>query len=146
MSNHKVSQVLKVALADTYVLYLKTHGFHWNVEGRDFNTLHTMFEGQYNDMWMAVDQIAERIRALGEYAPGSYAQMIEVATITEATKVPDSTEMLEELVSGNEALVKSLKKAFEVSTEAGDDATADMMIERVQIHEKQIWMMRSMLK
>lgn len=144
MSN--VSEHLQNVLADTYSVYLKTHSFHWNVEGLHFNTLHTMFEEQYTDMWTAIDEIAERIRALDDYAPKSYSDMARITSIAEETAIPGAIDMVRQLVKDNETLVATLNKAFQIADEAGDDATADMIIARIQIHEKSIWMMKSLLK
>ncbi len=141
----KIADGLSRVLADTYTLYLKTHNFHWNVTGPQFNTLHTMFETQYTELAMAVDLIAERIRALGHYAPGSYKQYSKLSTIAEAEDVPTATEMLKQLVEGHEAVAKTARKVFPLAEKADDQPTADLMTERLQIHEKTAWMLRSML-
>ncbi len=133
-------------LADSYTLYLKTHNFHWNVTGPMFNTLHLMFEGQYNELWTAVDLIAERIRSLGFPSPGSYADFAELTTIKEAKGVPKAMEMIKQLVEGHEAVVRSARKVFPTAEEAGDEATCDLLTQRIQLHEKTAWMLRSLLE
>lgn len=137
---------LEKALADTYTLYLKTHNFHWNVTGPMFNTLHTMFMEQYNEMWTAVDELAERIRALGQFAPGSYAQFAKLTKIREAEDVPKAEAMIAQLVEGHETVVRTLREAFPAAEEGGDEATADLLTQRLAIHEKTAWMLRSMLQ
>ena len=132
-------------LADTYTLYLKTHNFHWNVTGPMFNTLHLMFEQQYTEMAMAVDGIAERIRALGEFAPGSYAVFGKLTRVEEATNVPDAEEMMRQLVKGHETVVRTAREAFPRAGEVGDEPTCDLLTQRMQVHEKAAWMLRSML-
>ena len=140
-----IAEGLSALLADTYTLYLKTHNFHWNVTGPMFNTLHLMFETQYNELALAVDQIAERIRALGERAPGSYAEFAKLSTIKEASGTPDAKNMIRQLVEGNEAVVKTAREIFPTSDEAGDESTADLLTQRLQTHEKTAWMLRSLL-
>lgn len=132
-------------LADSYTLYLKTHNFHWNVTGPQFNTLHLMFEQQYTELATAVDEIAERIRALGEPAPGSYKQFAKLTRIEEEDKVPDAETMLRQLVIGQETIVRTAREMFPVVDKAADEPTADLLTQRMQIHEKNAWMMRSML-
>jgi starvation-inducible DNA-binding protein len=132
-------------LADTYTLYLKTHNYHWNVTGPMFNTLHLMFEVEYNELWLAIDLIAERIRSLGEFAPGSYAQFAELSSIAEADGVPSAEEMLADLVAGHEAVLRTARAAFAVADAASDQPTADLVTQRLQVHEKTAWMLRSML-
>ena len=132
-------------LADTYTLYLKTHNFHWNVKGPMFNTLHLMFETQYTELAIAVDEIAERIRALGVAAPGSYAQFAERTNIVEETGVPTVEEMLAQLVRDQETVARTARSVFPVASEAGDEPTADLLTQRMQIHEKTAWMLRSMI-
>ncbi|MGE3921147.1 MAG: Dps family protein [Gammaproteobacteria bacterium] len=141
-----IANGLSKLLADTYTLYLKTHNFHWNVKGPMFNTLHIMFEQQYNEMAMAVDSIAERIRALGFPAPGSYAQFQKLTSIKEEIKVPKAKVMIQQLVQGNEAVVRTARELFTHVSEAGDEATADLLTERMEVHEKAAWMLRSMLE
>ena len=132
-------------LADTYTLYLKTHNFHWNVTGPLFNTLHLMFETQYNELALAVDEIAERIRALGHPAPGSYAAYAKLSSIPEEEGVPSATEMIRQLVAGQEAVVRTAREVFPTAEQAGDEPTADLLTQRMQVHEKTAWMLRSLL-
>ena len=132
-------------LADTYTLYLKTHNFHWNVTGPLFNTLHLMFETQYNELALAVDLIAERIRALGLPAPGSYAQFAQLTRIQEETRVPKAEEMILQLVKDQEAVVRTARSIFPAVEKASDEPTADLLTQRMQVHEKTAWMLRSML-
>ena len=132
-------------LADTYTLYLKTHNYHWNVTGPLFNTLHLMFETQYNELWVAVDLLAERIRSLGVFAPGSYAQFADLTVIPEADGVPSAEQMIADLVAGHEAVARTARKVFPAIERAGDESTADLLTQRLQEHEKTAWMLRSML-
>jgi starvation-inducible DNA-binding protein len=132
-------------LADSYTLYLKTHNFHWNVTGPMFSTLHLMFETQYNELALAVDQIAERIRALGFFAPGSYAAYGELTSITESVGVPAAEQMIRELVAGHEQVARTAREVFPVADGAGDQPTADLLTQRLQVHEKTAWMLRSLL-
>jgi starvation-inducible DNA-binding protein len=141
-----ITEGLSRVLADTYTLYLKTHNFHWNVTGPMFNTLHLMFETQYNELALAVDLIAERIRALGHPAPGSYKAYSKLSSIAEADGVPAAEEMIKQLVEGHEAVAKTARKVFPAAAKADDQPTADLMTERLQIHEKTAWMLRSMLE
>ncbi len=141
----KISSGLSQLLADSSILYLKTHSFHWNVEGPMFNTLHVMFMEQYTELWNALDLIAERIRALGEYAPGSYKQYTKIASLTETDKVPNATGMIEQLLEGHEAVARTARAVFPAAEKGGDEATADLLTQRIQIHEKTAWMLRSML-
>jgi starvation-inducible DNA-binding protein len=133
-------------LADTYTLYLKTHNYHWNVTGPMFNTLHLMFEAQYTELALAVDLIAERIRALGFPAPGSYAQFARMSVIAESETVPPAQEMVADLVKGQEAVVRTARKVFPTAEKARDEATTDLLTQRMQLHEKTAWMLRSMLE
>jgi len=142
----KIAEGLSRLLADTYTLYLKTHNFHWNVTGPMFNTLHLMFETQYNELALAVDEIAERIRALGVFAPGSYKQYANLTTISEETTVPSAEEMIAQLVKGQEAVVKTARSVFPLADKAGDEPTADLLTQRMQVHEKTAWMLRSMIQ
>ncbi|WP_300298848.1 Dps family protein [Ferrovibrio sp.] len=142
----KIADGLSRLLADTYTLYLKTHNYHWNVEGPMFQTLHTMFETQYNELALAVDLIAERIRALGHYAPGSYAQYAKLSSIKEETGVPSAQDMIKNLVKGNEAVSKTAREMFPVVEKSSDEPTADLLTQRMQIHEKTAWMLRSLLE
>lgn len=132
-------------LADTYTLYLKTHNFHWNVTGPQFNSLHLMFEGQYTELALAVDLIAERIRALGEPAPGSYSAYARLATIAEADGVPDATEMVRMLAQDQLAVVRTARSVFPLADEAHDEPTCDLLTQRMQVHEKTAWMLRANL-
>ena len=132
-------------LADSYTLYLKTHNFHWNVTGPLFNTLHTMFEEQYTELATAVDEVAERIRALGIKAPGSYQELANLTRIEEARGVETAEEMIRQLVVGQEAVVQTARAAFPAADDANDEPTADLLTQRMQIHEKNAWMLRSML-
>ena len=140
-----VSTELGRVLADTYTLYLKTHNYHWNVTGPMFNTLHLMFQEQYNELWVAIDLIAERIRSLGAFAPGSYAEFARLTSITEAEGIPTAEEMLAALVAGHEAVVRTARTVFAAAESAGDQSSADLLTQRIQIHEKTAWMLRSML-
>ena len=133
-------------LADSYTLYLKTHNFHWNVTGPMFNTLHTMFMDQYTEIWNALDEIAERIRALGFYAPGTYKEFAKLASIQETEGVPNAQEMIKELVKGQEAVSKTARTIFPLVDKAADEPTADLLTQRMQIHEKNAWMLRSLLE
>lgn len=141
----KIAEGLSRLLADTYTLYLKTHNFHWNVTGPMFQTLHIMFETQYTELSTAVDTIAERIRALGFPAPGTYKQFNELTSISEAEGVPNAEEMIRSLVEGQEAVVRTARSIFPIADEAHDEPTADLLTERMQIHEKTAWMLRSLL-
>lgn len=129
--------------ADTYTLYLKTHGYHWNVEGPHFQQLHIQFMEQYTEMWTAVDELAERIRALGYYAPGSYAQIAQISQIPEEDGQPDWKEMVQNLARGHEMVAKTAREVLRIAEEAGDDATADVVAPRVTLHEKTAWMLRA---
>lgn len=141
----QIAEGLSRLLADTYTLYLQTHNFHWNVTGPMFQTLHLMFETQYNELALAVDQIAERIRALGFRAPGTYAEFAELASIKEAKGTPNATQMIELLVEGQEAVARTARSIFPVVDEAHDEPSADLLTQRMQIHEKTAWMLRSLL-
>lgn len=143
MSSKTVADALQKALADTFVLYFKTHSFHWNVTGASFKGLHDMFEEQYTDMWEAIDEIAERIRALGEYAPNNHSELMKIASLRESSQTPDADSMCEALSEDNQAITKTLYSAMKIAEEEGDEATADLMIERVQFHEKSAWMLSS---
>ena len=133
-------------LADTYTLYLKTHNFHWNVTGPMFQTLHLMFETLYNEQWLAVDLVAERIRALGAPAPGTYEQMTALTSITKSNGLPKATDMIRELVEGQETVARTARQLFKVAEAANDQPTCDMLTQRMQIHEKNAWMLRSLLE
>ena len=137
---------LSALLADTYTLYLKTHNFHWNVTGPMFNTLHLMFEGQYTELAMAVDVIAERIRALGATAPGSYAAFARLATVQDAPMTPPAAlEMIRILADDQEAVVRTARRVFPTADAAHDEPTADLLTQRMQVHEKNAWMLHAML-
>jgi starvation-inducible DNA-binding protein len=133
-------------LADSYTLYLKTHNYHWNVTGPQFTTLHTLFETHYTELALAVDQIAERIRALGHRAPGSYREFAELTSIEEEDDRPDAREMIRRLVAGQEAVVRTARGIFPITEDAADEPSADLLTQRMQIHEKNAWMLRSLLE
>ena len=141
----QIASGLSKLLADSYTLYLKTHNFHWNVEGPQFNTLHLMFEQHYTELALAVDEIAERIRALGVKAPGSYSAFAKLTSIDEASGEESAEEMIRQLVLGQEAVVRTARTALKPTAAAGDEPTADLLTQRMQIHEKNAWMLRSML-
>jgi starvation-inducible DNA-binding protein len=141
----KIAEGLSRLLADTYTLYLKTHNFHWNVTGPMFNTLHLMFEQQYNELALAVDAIAERIRALGVPAPGTYKEFAKLSSIPEADGVPAAEDMIRQLVEGQEAVVRTARAIFPITDAANDEPTADLLTQRMQTHEKTAWMLRAML-
>ena len=141
-----IAKSLSALLADTYSLYLKTHGFHWNVTGPMFNTLHLMFETQYNELWTAADLIAERIRALDVYAPGSYSQFGKLTSIREETGIPDWKGMTQQLVEGHEACARTARGTFKLADKADDQPTAHLATQRMEYHEKTAWMLRSLLK
>ncbi len=132
-------------LADSFTLYLKTHNFHWNVTGPMFNTLHVMFMDQYTELWNALDMIAERIRALGVKAPGSFHEFGQLTVIQESHGTPNATQMIEQLLAGQEAVAKTARSLFEAVDAAHDEPTADLLTQRIQIHEKNAWMLRSLL-
>jgi len=142
----KIADGLSRLLADTYTIYLKTHNFHWNVTGPMFNTLHLMFEQQYNELALAVDLIAERIRALGHPAPGTYADYARLSSIKETPGVPKAEQMIALLVEGQEAVVRTARSIFPIAEEARDEPTADLLTQRMQIHEKNAWMLRVLLE
>jgi starvation-inducible DNA-binding protein len=145
-SHEATAKALAALLADTYTLYLKTHNYHWNVTGPMFTTLHTMFETQYTEYALAVDEIAERLRALGAYAPGSFTAFAQLATVREETGHPDAVAMLRTLVADQEALVASARAVFVAADAAKDQASADLAVRRTQVHEKNAWMLRSHLE
>jgi starvation-inducible DNA-binding protein len=142
----EIAQGLSRLLADTYTLYLKTHNYHWNVTGPMFQTLHLMFETQYNELALAVDLIAERIRALGVAAPGTYAEFVELSSIKEERGVPSAEKMIEALVQGQEAVVRTARSIFPIVDKVNDEPTADLLTQRMQVHEKTAWMLRSLLE
>ena len=141
-----IARGLSKVLADSYTLYLKTHNYHWNVTGPMFNTLHLMFEQQYTELAMAVDVIAERIRALGVFAPGSYKAFGAITEIEEETDVPPAEEMIRQLVIGQETVVRTARSVVPIADKANDEPTLDLLTQRMQIHEKNAWMLRSMLE
>jgi starvation-inducible DNA-binding protein len=142
----EIAAGLSRLLADSYTLYLKTHNFHWNVKGPMFNTLHLMFETQYTEMALAVDLIAERIRALGFPAPGTYSEYAKLTTIPETAGVPKAEEMIQLLVEGQESVVRTARSIFPVVNAAQDEPSADLLTQRMQLHEKNAWMLRSLLE
>ncbi len=142
----KIAEGLSRMLADTYTLYLKTHNFHWNVTGPMFQTLHLMFETQYTELALAVDLIAERIRSLGYPAPGTYSEYVKLSSISETPGVPKAKEMIRLLVEGQEAVVRTARSIFPILEEVNDEPTADLLTQRMQVHEKTAWMLRSLLE
>ncbi|NNL64799.1 MAG: DNA starvation/stationary phase protection protein [Myxococcales bacterium] len=145
-SNEKVVDALSKLLADSYTLYLKTHNYHWNVTGPMFNTLHTLFETQYTEYALAVDEIAERIRAIGARAPGSYSEFTELASVKEDRGSPPALEMIANLAADQEATAASARKVVEVAEAAGDSASGDLGVRRIEVHQKNAWMLRSHLE
>lgn len=142
----EIADGLSRVLADSYTLYLKTHNFHWNVTGPMFQTLHLMFETQYNELALAVDLIAERIRALGLPAPGSYRQFIELSAIEDEVGVPSAETMIKKLVSGHETVARTARDVFRIAESVSDQPTCDLLTQRMQVHEKTAWMLRSLLE
>lgn len=142
----EISDGLARVLADSYLLYMKTHGYHWNVKGPHFQQLHALFQEQYDETWAAVDDIAERIRALGHDAPGSYAAIAKLASVEEREDVPNASGMLQDLINGNEAVLKTIRAAMPSMEEGGDEASFDLMVQRLTAHEKAAWMLRSHLE
>jgi starvation-inducible DNA-binding protein len=142
----KIADALSRMLADSYILYLKTHNFHWNVTGPMFQTLHIMFMTQYTELWNALDLIAERIRSLGHAAPGSYKRYVELSSIDEEEGVPGAQDMIRQLVAGQEAVARTARAAFKVADDADDQPTADLLTQRMEVHEKNAWMLRSLLE
>lgn len=145
-SNDPVVAELSTLLASSYTLYLKTHNFHWNVTGPMFSTLHTLFEVEYTDLALAVDEIAERIRARGAFAPGSYTEFAKLSTVEEADGRPKATDMISILAEDQDRIANAARKVIEVAEAAGDNVSADLAIRRVEIHEKNAWMLRSHLE
>ena len=141
-----IANGLSKLLADTYTLYLKTHNFHWNVTGPMFQTLHLMFETQYTELALAVDLIAERIRSLGVYAPGTYKHFAALSSIKEEDGIPKAQDMIRLLVEGQEAVVRTARSLYDIVEKANDEATADLLTQRIQLHEKTAWMLRSLLE
>ncbi len=142
----KIAEGLAGFLADTYSLYLKSHNFHWNVTGPMFQTLHLMFEQHYNELWTAVDLIAERIRALGVLAPGTYSEFSELSTIKEEKGNLEAKQMIRSLLEGHEAVIRTARTVFSIAEEAHDQVTIDLLTQRMQVHEKTAWMLRSLLQ
>lgn len=142
----KIAEGLSNLLADSYTLYMMTHNFHWNVKGPQFNTLHTMFMTQYTEQWAALDMIAERIRALGYPAPGTYGEFVKRASIKEVTGVPKAEDMIRHLVKAQEATARTARKLFPAVESAHDQPTADLLTQRIDVHEKTAWMLRSLLE
>jgi starvation-inducible DNA-binding protein len=142
----EIAQGLSRLLADTYTLYLKTHNFHWNVTGPMFQTLHLMFETQYTELALAVDVIAERIRSLGMPAPGTYKQYAQLSSIKEEEGIPKAQDMIRLLVEGQESVVRTARSLYPLVESANDEATADLLTQRIQLHEKSAWMLRSLLE
>jgi len=142
----KIAAGLARMLADSYTLYLKTHNFHWNVTGPMFQTLHLMFMAQYNETWLAVDSLAERIRALGFPAPGSYQEFAALTSIVDSVGVPNAKEMIRQLVIGQETVVRTAREVFPIAERAGDQPTADLLTQRMTVHEQNAWMLRSLLE
>ncbi len=141
-----VARGLSRLLADTYVVYLKTHNFHWNVEGPMFQTLHQMFMEQYTETWNAIDLVAERIRSLGHYAPGTYQEYLELARVKETPGQPRAEQMVKLLIEGQEAIVRTAREVLPIAEKADDQPTLDLLTQRMQVHEKNAWMLRSLLK
>jgi len=141
-----VADGLSRMLADTYTLYLKTHNFHWNVTGPMFQTLHLMFMAQYNESWLAVDLIAERIRSLGYPAPGSYQEFAALTSIEDSNGKVSAKDMIKQLVAGQEAVVRTAREVLPIAEKAGDQPTVDMLSARMEVHEKNAWMLRSLLE
>ena len=142
----KIVEGLSALLADSYTLYLMTHNFHWNVTGPMFNSLHQMFMDQYTELWNAVDPIAERIRALGFPAPGTYKEFVKLASIKEVEGVPKATDMIRHLVAAQEATARTARKLLPLVSEVDDQPTADLLTQRLDVHEKTAWMLRSLLE
>ncbi len=142
----RIADGLSRLLADSYTLYLKTHNFHWNVTGPQFNSLHTMFMTQYTEIWNALDLIAERIRSLGYPAPGSYKQFVALSSIPEEEGVPKARDMIRQLVAGQEAVTRTARDVFKVVEKANDQPTADLLTQRMEVHEKNAWMLRVLLE
>ncbi len=142
----KIVQGLSELLADSYTLYLMTHNFHWNVTGPQFNSLHQMFMDQYTEQWNALDVIAERIRALGHPAPGTYREFVKLASIEEVDGVPPAMDMVRRLVAAQEATARTARRLFPVVDAANDQPTADLLTQRLEVHEKTAWMLRSLLE
>jgi starvation-inducible DNA-binding protein len=146
VERQEIAKGLSVLLADSFSLYLKTHHFHWNVSGPMFPTLHALFETQYTELWGALDDIAERIRALDEYAPGTFSEFMKLSSIPESKGVPAAQDMVLALLEGHEALARVARSIFPAAEEGHDEATLDLLTQRIQLHEKTAWMLRSLLR
>lgn len=144
-NRREIAEGLSRLLADSSILYLKTHNFHWNVEGPMFNTLHQMFMDQYTELWNSLDLIAERIRALGSYAPGSYKKYAQLSSVPESEEKLAAQEMIRQLLQGHEAVAKTARSVFPTAEAGQDEATLDLLTQRLQVHEKTAWMLRSLL-
>lgn len=142
----QITQGLSRFLADSYTLYLKTHNFHWNVTGPMFRTLHLMFEEQYNELWTAVDTVAERIRSLGAPAPATYSAFAKLSSIKETDGVPHANDMIKLLVEGHETVIRTAREVFPLAEKGGDQGTLDLLTQRLEVHEKTAWMLRSLLE
>ncbi len=142
----KIAEGLKSFLADTYTLYLKTHGYHWNVTGPMFDTLHGMFMQQYNELWTAIDEIAERIRSLGVMAPAGYGDFAKLTSVTEDEGVPKAKDMIRNLVKAHEATIRTARNILPAADAGNDEVTADLITQRLTVHEKTAWMLRSLLE
>jgi starvation-inducible DNA-binding protein len=141
----ELCKALGTFLADTYLLYLKTQNYHWNVTGKMFQPLHSLFEEQYQDMARAIDKIAERIRALGEYAPGSFSSFSRLSTLKEENSIPSSDEMIHYLITGHEHIITNAREMLSICESCEDEVSADLLVQRMQIHEKNAWILRSLL-
>ncbi len=145
-SRKKIVEVLKKLLADTYFIYFKTHSYHWNVTGPMFQTLHDMFMQQYTELWNTIDLIAERIRSLGEYAPYSYKELSQITSIKDDEKIPRAEEMINNLIEGHEKIIQFIRDNFSIAEESNDEATIDLLTQRLDSHEKTAWMLRALLE
>jgi len=145
-NREQIVEGLSRTLADTYTLYLETHRYHWNVTGRMFQTLHDMFEVQYREMWDAIDELAERIRALGAFAPGTYKQFAALSTVEVHDDVPHAMTMVKNLLHGHETLIRNARQGLRTAEKSDDQATADLLTQRIQTHEKTAWMLRTLLQ
>ncbi|MBX7044744.1 MAG: DNA starvation/stationary phase protection protein [Ignavibacteria bacterium] len=145
-TNKKTAEGLSKLLADTFMLYLKTHNFHWNVRGPMFQTLHLMFETQYTELWTSIDIIAERIRSLDADAPGTFSEFNKLTSIKEEKGIPKAMDMIKILIADNEKVVKTANDVFPIAEKAEDEPTQDLLIQRINTHEKTIWMLKAMLE
>ena len=142
----QIANGLSLLLADSFTLYMKTHNFHWNVTGPMFQTLHVLFMQQYTELWNSLDLIAERIRSLGHYAPGSFKRFGELSSIEEETGVPSARDMMLQLVAGQEAVARTAREVFKIADAANDQPTADLLTQRMEVHEKNAWMLRALME